>query len=127
MKKKRTIANLESVGRIRGYFGVDYLGRLVRKDDEYAAIGLQLSEGSVIKKLKRSFGMRRKRECIRIFFGCVAGCLARMAAGIQVFVVTNSVFLVRELNLQRTAEPKLRVQEKWDDIKRYSSGTWTGG
>lgn len=97
---------MESVGRIRGYFGVDYLGRLVRKDVEYAAIGLQLSEGSVIKKLKRSFGMRRKRECIRIF---------------------SVVFLVRELNLQRTAEPKLRVQEKWDDIKRYSSGTWTGG
>ena len=71
MKKKRTIANLESVGRIRGYFGVDYLGRLVRKGVEYAAIGLQLSEGSVIKKLKRSFGMRRKRECIRIFFSVV--------------------------------------------------------
>lgn len=61
------------------------------------------------------------------FFGCVAGCLVGMAAGIQVFVVTNSVFLLRELNLQRTAEPKLREQEKWDDIKRYSSGTWTGG
>lgn len=61
------------------------------------------------------------------FFGCVAGCLVRMVAGVLVFVVTNSVFLVQELNLQRTTEPKLRVQEKWDDIKRYSSGTWTGG
>lgn len=61
------------------------------------------------------------------FFGCVAGCFVRVAAGVLVFVVTNSVFLVRELNLQRTAEPKLRLQEKWDDIKRYSSGTWIGG
>lgn len=61
------------------------------------------------------------------FFGCVAGCLVGMVAGVLVFVVTNSVFLVRELNLQRTAEPKLRLQEKWDDIKRYSSGTWIGG
>lgn len=52
------------------------------------------------------------------FFGCVAECLLSLAAaGIQVFVATNSVFLVRELDLQRTAESKLRVLEKWTVLK----------
>ena len=90
-------------------------------------LNTQLSEGSVIKKLKRSFGMRRKRECIRIFFRLC--CWLPCKDGGRRSSFRSDEFCVSGARTEFAANRRTQTSSagEVDDVKRYSSSTWTGG